>query len=646
MLHLNVTDGSQVSLHAVCMPAPAVPAGDGGAKVRSMVIPAPGAGGVVPTRDGRVYRMADPARLAQELNAQDVAARIDFDHESEPQSPTYKKRTEAEGWLSDFRAEPNGAISAVLDLSAAAADKLRKKAYKYLSPGLYRGRGAQIAGVSSLALLNNPNMPLPAPTVNGQNGEHMRDETTPTAEELQAREDAVQAREVAAAERELNAATAAVDRAVEDERILPAQKEWVLNSIKSHADGIAAGIEAFEAAYPVEADVDTNALQQRTGPTGAPKKGAEAPAFRMPAEPGLVVGDEALQIHARVLEHAETSGKPYRDSVLALGAQGLSAPALNAAPDGAQLATAQARVIDPVLTTAARGYRNADHVHKALFPRVETGVRGGVRIEFDRTDFRRSNSGRAPGAKTRRVQFGHEGVKFALSQHRLEGQLPVENAEEAMKVPGIDLGMRTADGTLSLISLEREIHAAELVADQANYPAAHVNALAGGSRWDAAGSTPTKDVAAAIEQVRSAIGRRPKTVLMGPGVFNIVSRHDAVLNNLRWGGERKDHATMEDLARLWNVAQVVVGDAIYVDANDETHDVWGNIVCVAYTMVGAVTRFEPSFGYGYTLTGTPMVESPYYDRNTNSWFYPCCEEWSNEIVGKDAGFLIKDVITP
>ena len=317
---------------------------------------------------------------------------------------------------------------------------------------------------------------------------------------------------------------------------------------------------------------------------------------------------------------------------------------LNAAPTGAQLAAPEARVIDPVLTTAARGYRNAEHVHKALFPRVETMVRGGTRIEFDRTDFRRSASGRAPGATTRRVQFGHAGEKFALTQHRLEGKLPVENAEEAMRVPGIDLGMRTVDGTLSLISLERELDAAELVADQDNFLPAHVNALAGNSKWDAAGSAPSTDIDSAIEQVRSAIGRRPQTVLLGPKVFNVVKRHDKILENLRWGGERKDHATLEDLASLWNVKQVVVGDAIYVDEDDVAHDVWGNIAVVAYTMVGAVTRFEPSFGFGYTLSGTPMAEAPYYDRNENSWLYPCCEEWSNEIVGMDAGFLIKDVI--
>ena len=316
--------------------------------------------------------------------------------------------------------------------------------------------------------------------------------------------------------------------------------------------------------------------------------------------------------------------------------------ALNAT--GAQLATPAARVIDPVLTTAARGYRNSAHIHSVLFPRVETGVRGGTRIEFDRTDFRKVNSRRAPGAGTRRVQFGHEGKKFALEQHRLEGKLPVENAEEAMRVPGIDLGMRTVDGTLSLISLEREIHAGELACNMASYDADHREALAGNSQWDQAASNPTANIMDAVETIRADIGMRAKTVVLGGKVYSKVRIHPNVLQQIRYAGEGKQIATAEDLAKLWDVDRVVPGDAIWVDEDGETHDVWGNCVIVAYTMTGSLTRFEPSFGYGYTLTGTPMVEAPYYDRNTNSWLYPACEEWSNEIVGKDAGYLFTSVL--
>ena len=78
--------------------------------------------------------------------------------------------------------------------------------------------------------------------------------------------------------------------------------------------------------------------------------------------------------------------------------------ALHAA-EGGQLSPASARVIDPVLTTAARGYRHAQHIHPALFPRIPTPARGGTRVEFDRTDFRTINSSRSPGADTREVSL-------------------------------------------------------------------------------------------------------------------------------------------------------------------------------------------------------------------------------------------------
>ena len=315
---------------------------------------------------------------------------------------------------------------------------------------------------------------------------------------------------------------------------------------------------------------------------------------------------------------------------------------LNAAT-GAQLATPAARVIDPVLTTAARGYRNAMHIHSVLFPRVETMLRGGTRIEFDRTDFRKVNSRRAPGSGTKQVQFGHEGILFALEQHRLEGKLPVENAEESMRVPGIDLGMRTVDGTLALISLAREIHAGELACNAASYKAAHVEVLAGDSQWDSAASDPTGNIVDAVETIRRAIGMRARTVVLGGKVYSKVRKHPKVLQQIRYDGG-KQIANAEDLAKLWDVERVVPGDAIYADDADETHDIWGNCAIVAYTPTGSLTRYEPSFGYGYTLSGTPMAEAPYYDRNHNSWLYPACEEWSNEIVGQDAGVLITDVL--
>jgi hypothetical protein len=80
-----------------------------------------------------------------------------------------------------------------------------------------------------------------------------------------------------------------------------------------------------------------------------------------------------------------------------------------------QMNTSQARVIDPILSTVARGYKNAELVGNLLFPFVPVGQRGGTIITFGREDFRLYNTARAPGAQTKRVQYGHSGAPFALA---------------------------------------------------------------------------------------------------------------------------------------------------------------------------------------------------------------------------------------
>ena len=320
--------------------------------------------------------------------------------------------------------------------------------------------------------------------------------------------------------------------------------------------------------------------------------------------------------------------------------------ALNALPVGEQLSNPAARIIDPVLTTAARGYTNAMYIHRVLFPAVPVSARGGTRIEFDRTDFRRAKSRRSPGAQTARVQFGHEGKKFALTQQRLMGQQPLEPAQEAATVAGIDMHMRTVDGTQSLIELEKEIDAATIATAAATYDASHVMTPIAAKRWDAAGSSPTDDVLEAIEVIRQATARRPNTVVLGGKVYSKVRVHEEALRSIRYkdADGAKKIANAEDLAALWDVERVVPGDSIWVDEDDNTTDTWGNHVVIAYTEVGSVSRFLPSYGYGYQLMGTPLVEEPFFDRDTNSWLYPVCDEYEQQVVGKDAGYLIRNAI--
>jgi len=305
----------------------------------------------------------------------------------------------------------------------------------------------------------------------------------------------------------------------------------------------------------------------------------------------------------------------------------------------------QARVIDPVLTTVARGYQHPDAVGGHLFPDVDVPARGGKVIEFDKTDFKKFNTVRAPGAKMEEVQFGHVGKDYAINDHGITGKTPIELMEEASAVPGSELGKRAATGALNILALEKEREQAKLATTAANFDAAHVSALAGNSRWDNAASDPSQDIAAGVEKIRSAIGMRPNTAIIGGKVYDkALKHHPKIIDRIKHTS--RDSVTAEILATLWDIKKVWIGDMIAFDDDGETpEDVWGENVVLAYTQQGTIMDFgQPSFGFTYKLAGTPMVEMPYYKDDVRSWMHPVVVCYKAAIAGKDAGYLIRDVL--
>jgi hypothetical protein len=307
----------------------------------------------------------------------------------------------------------------------------------------------------------------------------------------------------------------------------------------------------------------------------------------------------------------------------------------------------QARVIDPILTTVAQGYQNAEMVASYLFPVVPVEQRGGKIIQFGKEDFRAYNTGRAPGTNTKRVQYGYLGNPFALESHSLEGAVPFEIMQEANAVPNIDMGRIAVVKTQNIILLGSEIAAATLATNVANYGVNNKVTLAGTSQWSdyASGiSDPSKDIENAKEQVRTQTGKRANTVLLSAKAFNSLKQHPKIIDRIKFTG--RDSLTTDILAALWSVARVVVGDAVYEDPTTAAlADVWGKGVVVAYTEIGTLADAGlPSYGYTYRLRGYPLVEVPYMDRSAKLWAYPVNDERAPVLAAAGAGFLIKGAV--
>jgi hypothetical protein len=309
------------------------------------------------------------------------------------------------------------------------------------------------------------------------------------------------------------------------------------------------------------------------------------------------------------------------------------------------MSNSQARIIDPVLTSAAQGYTNSEFVGSALFPKVPVAQRGGKIVTFGKEDFMLYATGRSPGQNTKRVSFGHLGAPYALESHSLEGQLPIETMQEAKAVPGIDMSTTTVNKTQNIIALRLEKQQADVARNAAAYAAANKITLSGASQWsDYSGtSDPVAVIEAGKEAVRKKIGKRPNVAVIGAAVFAALKQHPKIVDRLKYTG--RDVATPELLASLFGLAEVRVGDAVYADDAGAFSDVWGKDVVLAYTEVGTVAeQGKPSYGYTYQLDGYPVVEEPYYDRNVKSWIFPVTDEVAPVIAGADGGYLITNAV--
>ncbi len=305
---------------------------------------------------------------------------------------------------------------------------------------------------------------------------------------------------------------------------------------------------------------------------------------------------------------------------------------------------AQARIIDPVLSNHAQGYKHVDRVGSILFPTVEVNARGGTIIEFGRESFRKYNARRAPGADTEMIQIGHEGKPFHLVQDALNSSVPREIASDTQAVPGIDMGMRAINTVMNALTLALECEQAEIAINPDSYIANHKTTLAGTEVWSDPLSNPQEVVENAKEVVRLTAGVDPNVMVISKLGFRALKYHPKIVERFKY--TTADSITTTMLANLFDLELVSVGKSVVLSSPDEDagfDDVWGNAAILAYSPQNSKGYEEPSFGYTYTLNGHPFSEKPYWDGNKKSWIYGVTYERQPVLTGISSGFLFSNV---
>jgi len=302
-----------------------------------------------------------------------------------------------------------------------------------------------------------------------------------------------------------------------------------------------------------------------------------------------------------------------------------------------------ARVIDPILSGIAQGYRHVERVGHLLFPSITVLQRGGKVIEFGRESFLDYKARRAPGADVKMIQFGYEGKPYALAQYTLDAPVPREHIQEAETVPGIDLGKRAVNTVMDSLTLSLEIEQAAMATNAANYSANNkIELPVPWSNHDA--SNPIQDIDTAKEHVRATCGVEPNRMVVPSKAFKALKNHPKIVERFQYTSAESITAKM--LAGLFDLDELGVGKASYVDDLESStpfKDAWGNAAVLAYVPVQDAALEQPSFGYTYTLTGHPFVEQPRWEGGKRSWVYGVTYERQPVLTGSSSGFLIKNV---
>lgn len=298
------------------------------------------------------------------------------------------------------------------------------------------------------------------------------------------------------------------------------------------------------------------------------------------------------------------------------------------------------RIVDPVLTSIARGYKNANYIGETLFPVVSAEKEGVTVPIFGKEIYKIWETERAIRAKSNVMTPDKgDGLDVVLKEHDLAYPIDYRESKESF----FDSEARATRRVKDALDLRREKAYATLAQNPNSYNSNARKALTGSEKWSNNGGDPIKDVEDGKEIIRQEIGIRPNTLVMGAATYQTLKFHVKLQEAL--GSNERKLLTVEHLQALFGINNIVIGEVIGGDK--KTSDVWGDNLILAYTAQPYGDEEEgsyedPSFGYTLRLSGMPETDM-YSEEGGKVRMVRHTDNYKAVIVGKDAGYLISGI---
>ncbi len=299
------------------------------------------------------------------------------------------------------------------------------------------------------------------------------------------------------------------------------------------------------------------------------------------------------------------------------------------------------RVVDPVLTALARGYRNAQFIGEGLFPIAELDKEAGIIPVFGKEAFILWETERALRAKSNVMTTDDvDTIDVVLREHDLA--YPVDYREQAESM--FNEEAKAAKRVKDAIDLGREVACAKLAQNPNTFLTGAKVTLAGLDKWAAGSGDPIKDIEDGKEVIRQRTGMRPNTITMGASAYASLKFHPKLAAAL--GTQERKLITLEHLKAIFGVENIFIGEALAADGTGATGDIWGDNVTLAYVAKPgsgeSADHDIPSFGYTLRKKGLPETDK-YPAEGNKVQYVRHTDMYKVVVVGADAGYLIADV---
>lgn len=257
-------------------------------------------------------------------------------------------------------------------------------------------------------------------------------------------------------------------------------------------------------------------------------------------------------------------------------------------------------VVSSVLCAVAVAYKNGAMIADSVLPRVPVAAESFKYNKFPVGDFfslPETLVGRK--GQPNQVEFSSTQETGSTEDHGLDDAIPNKDVVNAASQPGMpDPLMRASQGLTELIVLKREVRAASLVFNAANYGPANKVTLAGNDQWsDYVNSNPQDD----ILEAQDAMIMRGNIGVIGRRAWTMLRQHPKICKAVFGQGTDAGIVSRRQFADHFELDDFYVGEGWVNTARKGQAPnlvrVWGKSCAILHRNMNADTEYGITFGY-------------------------------------------------